>query len=465
MSVKPFLQLNNFSVKDSRGHELFRVSLEVGEPGIVAIIGPDSSGKTLLLRAISGQLARGLNVSGERHIQGGKKTLQPPMSHTLPLPRGTVFRALANTIPQESNPERKIEETLTDLGLWEHFQEKLTLSVRGLSPAELLIVGACRRILLKEPLVLLDDPTKDLRPNELELFAQSMLNISRKTPVLWASRSLRNISPIAARMIILNQGRIVADGPSDHVVVSPGDEGEGLIKEAAGQSVAAGLDELYHELLTMGSLAERAVHQAVQSLTDQNLSIARDVLNQDSGIDRRERLIVDRALGLLGRTAPVGKELRTLVTVIKAATDLQRIADHAVNISEVTLAIGEDPLIKPLIDIPRMAEKAQLMVRYSLDALVRRDEALAREVLVHDGPVHGLYREVFEELLGFITDGGDAYRAGQALYLLFVARFLERVAEHATNIALHVIFMVSGERASRESRPEDDVLPHPFMPG
>ena len=207
------------------------------------------------------------------------------------------------------------------------------------------------------------------------------------------------------------------------------------------------LEGLYHDLLTMGSKAERAVHMAVQSphraKPDHRPGGARRA--RRTSINRKIE-IHNRALGLIARTAPVGRDLRVLTTVIEAATDLGRIADHAVNISEVTLAIGEDPLIKPLIDIPRMAEKAQEMVRHSLDAMVRRDVELARKVCEGDKGVDALYRELFEELLGFITDGGDAYRAGQALYLLFVARYLERVADHASNIAEHVIFMVEGRR-------------------
>src|SRR5690606_12231850 len=263
---------------------------------------------------------------------------------------------------------------------------------------------------------------------------------------------------------VLAGGQVLAVGPADQVAVSPPVDAQETLEDATGRSADIALDSLYHDLLTMGSRAERAVHMAVQSLTGQNLTIAREVLAGKAETDLRKTEIYNRALGLIARTAPVGRDLRVLTTVIEAATDLGRIADHAVNISEVTLAIGEDPLIKPLIDIPRMAEMAQEMVRHSLDAMVRRDVELARQVCEGDKAVDALYRELFEELLGFITDGGDAYRAGQALYLLFVARYLERVADHASNIAEHVIFMVEGRREQLRKKREDDGLPHPFLP-
>lgn len=471
MSSKPLIALNNYMLKDARNQVVLHASFEVTEPGVVALVGPSGGGKSLLLHGVAGRLPRGITAEGDRWLSASSGTswdasrpLTPPIVRHAALPRGSLFRVLSQVLPSEDEAKTRVEDVLRTLSLWEHFQERLMHPVRALSPGEQLIVHACRRLLSDEPVLLLDDPAQGLTAQELDLFTRAVLNISRQIPVLWATASLRHVSPIASRILIVADGRVVADGPSDRIIVNPGNAGEEVLQEAAGHQVAAGLDELYHELLTMGSLAERAVHQGVQSLTDQNLLIAREVVEGGSLIDKRERLIVDRALGLLGRTAPIGRDLRTLITVIKAANDLQRISDHAVHISEVTLAIGDEPLIKPLIDIPRMAEKAQMMVRQSLDGLIRQDEGLAEEVLVHDGPVRALYRELFEELLGFITDGGDAYRAGQALYLLFVARHLERVAAHAANIALHVIFMVSGRRASRPSEPEDDALPHPFLP-
>lgn len=472
MSSEPLISLNNYKLMDARRNVLLQASIDIYEPGVVAIVGPATGGKSLLLSAVADLLPRGVIAQGTRRVRfpgqergpDSQRTLEPPIGRGPHAPRGTLFRALAQTIPDEAQPERRIEEALSSISVWEHVQEKLMQPVRSLTPGEQLIVAVCRRLLLKDPVLLMDDPTRGLSIDDIDLLVGTMLEVSRQIPVLWASRSLRSISPVATRIVAIANGKIIVDGPSDRIVVNPGPSGEGVLEETTGHTVSSGLEELYHELLTVGSLAERAVHQGVQSLTDQNLSVAREVQGNNEEIKRRERLIVDRAMGLLGRTGPVGRDLRTLITVIKAVTDLERIADHAVNISEVTLAIGDEPLIKPLIDIPRMAEKAQVMVRYSLDAMVRRDEALAREVFDHHGPVKALYRELFEELLGFITDGGDAYRAGQALYLLFVARYLERVADHAANIAEHVTFMVSGERAHRDADPDDDTLPHPFLP-
>ena len=195
--------------------------------------------------------------------------------------------------------------------------------------------------------------------------------IAESIPVFWVSRAFRRVAPTAQRLVVLSGGKVLADGDADIVAVSPPSGAQDVLEDATGTSAGMALEGLYHDLLTMGSKAERAVHMAVQSLTGQNLTIAREVLQGKADVDDRKIEIHNRALGLIARTAPVSRDLRILTTVIEAATDLGRIFDHAVNISEVTLAIGEDPLIKPLIDIPRMAEKAQEMVRHSLDAMVQ----------------------------------------------------------------------------------------------
>lgn len=460
------LRIEAYTVAAPQESALVNVSLTVEQPCIVGIVGPPGSGKSLLLKALCGALPRGFTASGRLFVAGAEAAGPSLPGATMvdpnePPPRGTVLRALTASLPAERKEGAAVEEGLRAAGAWEELQEKLQRPVRDLPPVERLIVAVCRSLVAGSPLLLLDDPTRDLSAHEAARFEEVVHAVAKHIPVLWVSRSLRRVTRAAQRLAVLSEGKLIAEGPCGEIVVSPPLECERAVETSTGHVTLADMEGLYHDLLAMGSRAERAVHLAVRSLTDQNLAIAREVIAGDDEIDQRERQLHDRALSLIGRIAPVGRDLRTLTTILLAATDLERIADHAVNISKVTLAIGEEPLIKPLIDIPRMAEKAQRMVRQGLDAMVRRDASLAEEVLRSDDPVDALYRELFDELRGFITDGGDAYRAGQALHLLFVARFLERVADHATNIAEHVVFMVTGKRVSHRPRttgspPEDE---------
>lgn len=467
LSESLLIRFEQFTLRDARQQLLLSLTMEVDEPGIIGVVGPEGAGKSLLLLALAGRLPRGINSSGVLHLAGKppqREELEPPLRPETPVLRGSIFRALTHPMPLGRDPERSVEESLRAAQVWEQFQGRLAQPYSELPEVEKRIVAACRALVRGAPCLLIDDASVDLDPRDADRFRRAVTGIAEVIPVVWVSRAFRRVAPTARRLMVLAGGQVLAVGPADQVAVSPPVDAQETLENATGRSADIALDGLYHDLLTMGSRAERAVHMAVQSLTGQNLTIAREVLAGKAETDLRKTEIYNRALGLIARTAPVGRDLRVLTTVIEAATDLGRIADHAVNISEVTLAIGEDPLIKPLIDIPRMAEMAQEMVRHSLDAMVRRDVELARQVCEGDKAVDALYRELFEELLGFITDGGDAYRAGQALYLLFVARYLERVADHASNIAEHVIFMVEGRREQLRKKSEDDGLPHPFLP-
>lgn len=206
------------------------------------------------------------------------------------------------------------------------------------------------------------------------------------------------------------------------------------------------LETIHHDILGMGTLVEEAIYDADRALSHQDLALAQRVVEGDEAIDELERHIEASCVRLLALKRPLASDLRAVTTALKVITDLERMGDHATEIAGIALKIGSDPLIKPLIDIPHMSAMARQMVHESLDAFVRRDVDLARKVCQDDDPVDKLYFGLYDELLGFIMQGEDTLRAGQALSLLFVARFLERIADHATNIAERVIYLVTGER-------------------
>ena len=178
----------------------------------------------------------------------------------------------------------------------------------------------------------------------------------------------------------------------------------------------------------------------------QDLYQAQTVIDNDPVIDGLELGVEQRCVNLLALQQPMAKDLRLVATAISIVTDLERMGDHAVNISEATMRIGNRPLIKPLIDIPRMAALSQDMIRGSLDAFVSRDAELARATCRKDDDVDATYEALFDELVGFIITSRDESVSTQAVNLLFVARFLERIADHATNIGERVIYMVTGRR-------------------
>jgi len=211
-------------------------------------------------------------------------------------------------------------------------------------------------------------------------------------------------------------------------------------------STSQELQALYERLLNMGTLVEHAVHESVQSLQALDTSRAYAVIRSDTQIDILEMEIEARSVHLLSLQRPSQMELRLITTVSKVITDLERIADNATNIAEVTVRFQGQRHIKLPADIGRMTDICNEMLHQSLQALIQRDQELARAVCKRDDEVDALYVSVFEELVAIMERGGDHRRTAQCANLMFVARFLERIADHSTNICERVVYLVTGKR-------------------
>jgi phosphate transport system protein len=202
------------------------------------------------------------------------------------------------------------------------------------------------------------------------------------------------------------------------------------------------LDELQRRLLEMAGLVESAIHQSILALVQRDEQAAKDVLWKEAQINQKDLEIDEFATRLLALYQPMARDMRFLTAVIKMNGDLERMGDLAVNITERALSLMQEAPVKPLIDIPRMASLAETMVRNSLDALVTRDEALARSVLVSDDEVDQLKDAVYKELVTFMQE--QSTTIPRAVDLMFIAHNLERIADHATNIAEDVLFLMKG---------------------
>ncbi len=202
------------------------------------------------------------------------------------------------------------------------------------------------------------------------------------------------------------------------------------------------LKRLKERLLTMAGMAEQSVGKAVKALVDRNAVIAREAAHDDVAINQLEVEIEEACLSLLARYQPEAKDLRFIAMVFKIVNDLERVGDQAVNVSERTLDLLKEPLLKPLIDIPKMALLAQQMLKDALDAFVNQNAELARDVCRRDDEVDHLNDQVYHELLVYMTQ--DPKTITRAVDLILVGRHLERVADHATNIAEDVYYLVRG---------------------
>jgi len=203
------------------------------------------------------------------------------------------------------------------------------------------------------------------------------------------------------------------------------------------------LQRLEDELLKMGKMVDEAIRRAVESLKQRDFEASRQIIADDVLINQKRFSLEEECLQLIATQQPMASDLRTITAIMEVTTELERMADHAKGIAKINLMIGDEPLLKPLIDIPRMAEKAREMLGKSLQAFVQRDVELARRIPDEDDEVDGLYNQVYRELLLIMMQ--DPRTITQATYLLWVAHNLERIADRVSNICERVIFIVTGE--------------------
>ena len=203
------------------------------------------------------------------------------------------------------------------------------------------------------------------------------------------------------------------------------------------------LRKLREDILYMGGLVEDQIQKAVQSLVDRDSDLANVIIERDHEVNRLDVDIDDLCIRLLALHQPAGRDLRFITTGLKITTDLERIGDMAVNICERALELNQEPQLKPYIDIPRMAQIAEGMIRESLDAFVREDTDLALKVCKDDEQVDQLNSQIFREVITFMI--GDPLTINRAMKLASISKYLERIADHATNIAEMVVFMVKGK--------------------
>jgi phosphate transport system protein len=203
------------------------------------------------------------------------------------------------------------------------------------------------------------------------------------------------------------------------------------------------LHELQDDVLVLGSMVEKAIYRSMDALKNRDLETAKQVIADDNEIDRKRFDIEEKCIDLIVTQQPVASDLRIIVAVLNIIIDLERIGDHAEGNARIAVMIGKEPPLKPLIDLPRMAQKTGDMLRRSLDAFVNRDAEAAKQISGEDDEVDALYDQVFRELLTFMAEDGRTIT--RATRLIWVAHNLERSADRVTNICERVVFVITGK--------------------
>ncbi|HEX5167459.1 MAG TPA: phosphate signaling complex protein PhoU [Thermomicrobiales bacterium] len=203
------------------------------------------------------------------------------------------------------------------------------------------------------------------------------------------------------------------------------------------------LQDLQDGVLTLGSMVEKAIGRAVESLRNQDVVLAQQVVDEDANINDVRWELEEAAINLMATQAPMARDLRRIAAVMHIVTELERMADHAEGIAVLTLRTADEPHLKPLVDIPKMADIAREILIEALDAYTEMDAERARQIARRDDEVDRLYEQVYRELLTFMIS--DPRTITRATHLLWVAHNVERIADRVTNICERVVFVVTGQ--------------------
>jgi phosphate transport system protein len=209
------------------------------------------------------------------------------------------------------------------------------------------------------------------------------------------------------------------------------------------------LRSIQDELLVMGSMVEKALDRSMEALKTRNLTLANEVIDNDNEIDKKRYEIEEKCIELIATQQPMARDLRVIVSILSIVSELERIGDHAEGIGKITIMIGNEPPLKPLIDLPRMAEKTIDMLHRSLQAFINMDAEMAKKIISEDNDIDNLYTQVFRELLTFMIE--DPRTITRATRLIWVNHNLERSADRVTNICERVVYIVTGKLEDMET--------------
>jgi phosphate transport system protein len=203
------------------------------------------------------------------------------------------------------------------------------------------------------------------------------------------------------------------------------------------------LEQIQKNVLRLGSMVEQAIQRSIKALKNRDLDLAQRIIAEDARVNDLRYAVEEQCLAIIATQQPVAGDLRTIIAAMHIAIEMERMADHAEGIAQLVTRMYQEPLLKPLIDVPRMADVACEMLRASLDAFIERDPNAAKTAAARDDEMDQLYDQVFRELLTYMLQ--DPHNINRATFLLWVAHNLERIGDRITNISERVVFMTTGE--------------------
>ena len=475
------VEVENLNMFYGETQALHHIDLSIPEREVTAFIGPSGCGKSTLLRCLNrlNDLIESARIEGSVQVSG--RDIYAPDCDVIDLRRrvGMVFQK-SNPFPKSiyenvayglriAGENRRwvldeaVEKSLKAAALWDEVKDRLKDNALGLSGGQQQRLCIARTLAVEPEVVLMDEPCSALDPIATARVEETITELKSDYTIIVVTHNLQQAARISTYTAFYYLGSLIEFSQTEDMFTNPSQQTDRRLRNRPLRLRRKGtmerrfdqqLDELKQDLLKMSGAVEESIGQAVRALVDRDDELVQTVIEGGKKIDDWEIGVEETCLKMFATQGPMASDLRLLACILKINEDLERINDQAVNIAQRAEVLNKMPLLKPLIDIPRMSELAQGMVKDALDAFVRRDVDLARAVGQRDEELDLLRDQIFRELLTYMhapSIGPDTIDRG--IYLILVSRHLERIGDHASNIAENVVFLVEGRivRHQKES--------------
>ena len=451
------------------------VSLDMNKNSVTALIGPSGCGKSTFLKTLNrmNDLVEGCRIEGDVRLDGEDifrkgidlaelrkrvgMVFQKPNPFPMSIYDNIAYGPRVHGIRKKKVLDEIVEKALRGAALWDEVHDRLRKSAMGLSGGQQQRLCIARVLAVEPEVVLMDEPTSALDPISTQRIEDLMAELKQKYTIVIVTHNMQQAARIADRTAFFLKGEIIEAGDTLQIFQQPKDKrtedyitgrfggyGERSSEENMNRILMnTAMEGLHESMLEMGRLCERGIDEVLSAIYRSDKELAATVVARDDSIDEMERRIETQCLSILARFSPVANDLRAVTAAMGIISDLERIGDQCADIAEMVEHLcGADKHIQPMADLRLMGDTARSMVHDALDSYIGGDAEKAKGVTMRDDIVDAALERVILHLTNIMRESPDA--VSQAVDMLFVAKYFERIADHATNIGEWSVYLSTG---------------------
>ena len=465
---KTKISVHDLNLYYGENHALKNVSMDIKEKAITAFIGPSGCGKSTFLKTLNrmNDLVDNVRIDGSVQIDGEdiyakgidttmlrKKVgmvFQQPNPFPMSIYDNVAYGPRVHGIKDKKRLDQLVEESLRGAAIWDEVKDRLKKSALSLSGGQQQRICIARALAVEPEILLMDEPTSALDPISTTKIEDLMEDLKKKYTVVVVTHNMQQAVRVSDYTAFFLVGEMVEFGETKQIFSYPKDKRtEDYIRKIwlierdihMRNKFNEQLLELNKEMIEMGNKIIDSIKMAIAALESSDTEKAKRIMEGDAEIDRLQKKIENICFNLLIQQQPVATDLRNVTAAMKMVTDMERIGDHAADISEITILMGQESRVDQFEHIAKMANETMIMLNHSIEAYVEKDAEKARRVIEHDDIVDALFDAAKKDVIQLILD--DSGEGEEATDLLMIAKYFERIGDHATNIAEWVIFSLT----------------------